>query len=90
MRCIVHLEMVVTYPVAAAREENFQKAAGEAQGQSVQLQLRKKAGSKGTEQSEQSDVFKLVRMIVERNYDPVSNMTLVICHDDIWGPHYSR
>eukprot|EP00803_Ostreobium_quekettii_P000360 evm.model.scf_2577.3 EVM.evm.TU.scf_2577.3 scf_2577:12172-20282(+) len=53
------------------REDNFQKASAEAQGESLQMQLRKKPSTKGTEESQQSDIFKLVKMIVERNYDPV-------------------
>lgn len=51
------------------RDDNFQKAMSEVTGDSVahQLKSKKELGQR----KEDADIFKLVKMILLRNYDPV-------------------
>lgn len=55
------------------REDNFQKAVAQITDAAVDAgKAKKKGGSKkGEQQGENSDIFKLVKMIIERNFDPV-------------------
>lgn len=52
-----------------AREDNFTRAMSEVTGDSVahQLKTKKELGR----HKEDADIFKLVKMILQRNYDPV-------------------
>jgi ATP-dependent RNA helicase DOB1 len=53
------------------RDGNFQKAVAELGGGEKQEEKRGKGGKKrGNEEGEKSDIFKLVKMIVQRQYDP--------------------
>ncbi|GMH32302.1 hypothetical protein BSKO_00136 [Bryopsis sp. KO-2023] len=52
------------------RDDNFQKAMSEVTGESVAKQLKLKKDINNREQDD-ADIFKLVKMILQRNYDPV-------------------
>ena len=70
------------------REDNFQKAVTvltEAAQEGAAAKRKGKKGAKGQTalESEESDIYKLVRMIMERQYDPVSGPPLL---DSSGGP----
>jgi ATP-dependent RNA helicase DOB1 len=49
------------------KEDNFQKAVGKLQSKAERPTKRKKGGGQG----ESSDIYKIVKMIMERNFQPV-------------------
>ena len=63
----------------AFREDNFQKAVTvltEEEGAAAKRKGRKGAKGQAALESEESDIYKIVRMIMERQYDPVSGPPL--------------
>lgn len=67
------------------KEDTFQKAVaalneGAEQAAAKRQQLKGKKGTKAGSAEEDSDIFKIVKMIMERQYDPVSP-PVSICHD---------
>lgn len=52
-------------------EDNFQKAFTEISGDSLAIQLRKQKDMNSTNLDDTSDLFKLMKMVLERNYDPL-------------------
>lgn len=67
------------------KEDTFQKAVaalneGSEQAAAKRQQLKGKKGAKPGSAEEDSDIFKIVKMIMERRYDPVSSsLHSIIC-----------